>query len=51
MTPFRFVINTNLGNIAVTLGGTFHLSVIHLGSLFTLVVDYVGVTYWYWLLK
>jgi hypothetical protein len=34
--------------IAVILGGTFHLSRIHLGSLYILVVDYVGVTCWYW---
>jgi hypothetical protein len=30
--------------IAVTLGGTFYLSRVHLGSLFILVVDYRGVT-------
>jgi hypothetical protein len=37
-----------LGIIAVTLGGTFHLDRVHLGSPFILVADYVGVTWWYW---
>jgi hypothetical protein len=34
--------------IAVTLGDTFYLSRVHLGSLFILVMDYGGVTWWYW---
>jgi hypothetical protein len=39
---------STLGTIAVTLGGTYYLSNVHLGSLFILVMDYVGVTWWYW---
>ena len=43
-----FALSSTIGMIAVTLGGTFYLSSVHLGSLFILVGDYVGVTLWYW---
>lgn len=47
LCPF-FALSSALAVIAVTLGGTFYLSRVHLGSLFIPVVDYVGVTWWYW---
>jgi hypothetical protein len=43
-----FALSATLAKFAVTLGGIFHLRSVHLGSLFILVVDYVGMTWWYW---
>ena len=43
-----FALSSTLAMIALTLSGTFYLYSVHLGGLFTLVINYVGAAWWYW---